>query len=217
MGNEFVEVFEKWADTYDESIKNNLEYKEVFKAYDKILQEVADRAFGHVVEFGPGTGNLTIKLVNRGLRVTAIEPSQAMRKLAEEKLAEKAIIKKGDFLDFEIKETPQTIVSTYAFHHLTDKEKREALEIYSNYLQIGGKIVFADTMFASTDDYLQTIDDAVKKGYPNLAEDLKCEYYTTIPSLTEMLKENGFAVKFEQFNDFVWIMEGVKEGEVDKK
>ncbi|PKG24473.1 class I SAM-dependent DNA methyltransferase [Niallia nealsonii] len=217
MGNEFAEIFEKWADTYDESIKSDAEYKEVFFDYDKILQEVAKRAFGHVLEFGPGTGNLTVKLLNKGLSVTAIEPSQAMRKHAKEKLGEKAIIKNGDFLVFEITENPQTIVSTYAFHHLTDKEKRKAVELYSNFLPSGGKIVFADTMFTSNDKYLQTINDAVKKGYPNLAEDLKREYYTTIPILTEIFQDNGFTVKFEQFNDFVWIMEGVKKGEEDEK
>ncbi|GKU81364.1 class I SAM-dependent methyltransferase [Niallia sp. NCCP-28] len=217
MGNEFAEIFENWADTYDESIKSDEEYKEVFFRYDNILQEVAERAFGHVLEFGPGTGNLTVKLLNKGLNVTAIEPSQAMRKQALEKLGENAIIKNGDFLVFEITETPQTIVSTYAFHHLTDKEKREAIELYSNCLPIDGKIVFADTMFASDDKYLQTINDAIKKGYPNLAEDLKREYYTTIPILTEIFHDNGFTVKFEQFNDFVWIMEGVKKGEEDEK
>jgi len=217
MGKEFVEIFEEWADTYDKSIKSDLEYQEVFRSYDKILQEVADRAFGHVLEFGPGTGNLTVKLLNNGLQVTAIEPSQAMLNQMKKKLQKKAVIKEGDFLHFVIKEIPCTIVSTYAFHHLTDKEKRKAIEIYSNYLPIGGKIVFADTMFASRADYLQTIDQAVKKGYPNLAEDLKREYYTTIPTLAEIFQDNGFTVKFEQLNDFVWIMEGIKKGEEDEK
>ncbi|WP_445490532.1 class I SAM-dependent DNA methyltransferase [Niallia sp. 03133] len=211
MGKEFIELFEQWAATYDESLNNDLEYKEVFRNYDDILQEVANRSFGHVVEFGPGTGNLTLKLINKGLSVTAIEPSSAMRTLAKDKIGENAILKEGDFLEFDLEHQPNTFVSTYAFHHLTDTEKKEAVALYSNYLPVGGKIVFADTMYESKEDYNQAIDHAIKNGLPNLAEDLKREYYTTIPVLTNILKEQGFSVHFKQFNDFVWIMEGVKK------
>ncbi|MFT8320193.1 MAG: methyltransferase domain-containing protein [Bacillus sp. (in: firmicutes)] len=211
MGKEFIELFEQWADTYDESLTNDREYKEVFRHYEEILQEVADRSFGHIVEFGPGTGNLTLKLIDKGFSVTAIEPSPAMRKLAKEKIGDKTIIKDGDFLQFELNETPDTFVSTYAFHHLTDKEKKDAIIQYSNYLPIDGKIVFADTMFESKEDYHQAIDNAVKLGFHHLAEDLKREYYTTIPVLTNILQEQGFTVAFKRFNDFVWIMEGVKK------
>lgn len=210
MGKEFIEIFEQWADTYDESLTNDREYKEVFRNYDDILKEVADRSFGHVVEFGPGTGNLTVKLINKGFSVTAIEPSPAMRKLAKQKIGDKAMLKEGDFLEFDLEHVPDTFVSSYAFHHLTDKEKGEAMAQYSNYLPIGGKIVFADTMYESNEDYHHAIDSAIKNGFHHLAEDLKREYYTTIPVLTKILQEHGFTVAFKQFNDFVWIMEGVK-------
>ncbi|TKC20000.1 class I SAM-dependent DNA methyltransferase [Robertmurraya kyonggiensis] len=211
MGKEFIELFEDWADSYDESVTgHDLEYKAVFEHYDLILSIVANRSFGHVIEFGPGTGNLTEKLLNKGLQVTAFEPSRSMRKKAIEKLGDRAQIKEGDFQSFETEEDIQTIVSTYAFHHLTDEEKAEAIDAYGKLLQPGGKIVFADTMYESVEAYKRAIEKAKKQNFNNLAEDLEREYYTTIPVLKKMMEDNNFSVHFEQVNDFVWIMEGIK-------
>lgn len=210
MGKEFIEIFEKWADTYDSSLTKDIEYKEVFHGYDQILESVANKAFGEVVEFGPGTGNLTVKLLELGLSVTGIEPSPAMRKLADEKLKGKAVVKDGDFLSFTIEKKPDVFVSTYAFHHLTDKEKAEAITLYSNLLSSSGKIVFADTMFRSEEEYEKAKAAASQSGFNNLAADLAREYYSTIPKLKGMLEENGFTATFTRLNEFVWIMEGIK-------
>ncbi|MED3571531.1 class I SAM-dependent DNA methyltransferase [Cytobacillus praedii] len=211
MGMEFIELFEEWADTYDESVTgNDIEYKEVFKHYDQLLQKVADRSFGHVLEFGPGTGNLTIKMIEKGLKVTGVEPSPSMRKIANQKLANKAVIVDGDFLSFSLDQPIDTFVSSYAFHHLTDEEKETAIAKYGNLLASGGKIVFADTMYESAKSYKSAIEKAMENGFHNLAEDLQREYYTTIPFLKGVLERNGFTPRFEQCNEFVWIMEGVK-------
>lgn len=211
MGKEFIELFEDWADTYDETVTgHDIEYKDVFDKYETILQEVAKRSLGHVLEFGPGTGNLTEKLLNQGLTVTAVEPSPSMRKKAIEKLQERAQVIDGDFLSFDVNKHVDSIVCTYAFHHLTDEEKAIAIATYGNMLQTGGKIVFADTMYESVEAYKEAITDATQKGFHNLAEDLQREYYTTIPILRKIMEDNNFSVTFERINDFVWIMEGIK-------
>jgi len=211
MGKEFIELFERWAESYDGTVSgHDIEYKAVFEHYENILSEVAMRSYGHVVEFGPGTGNLTKQLLKRGLTVTAFEPSPSMRKLAIDKLGERAEIKEGDFLNFQLDKDVHTIVSSYAFHHLTDIEKGEAIEAYSNLLQTGGKIVFADTMYESSEAYKGAIRDSIEKGYRNLADDLEREYYTTIPILKKIMEANHFTVSFINLNDFVWIMEGIK-------
>ena len=211
MGNHFVELFDQWANSYDQTVMgDDLEYRDVFLHYDDILQHVADKAFGHVLEFGPGTGNLTVKLINKGLTVIGVEPSGVMRKIALEKVAGRAEIIEGHFFHFPKDVTVQTIASSYAFHHLTDGEKREAIASYRNILPSGGKIVFADTMYETVKTYQKAIKDATQKGFHDLAHDLQSEYYTTIPVLTDIFNQNGFDVEFEQCNDFVWIMEGIK-------
>jgi putative AdoMet-dependent methyltransferase len=139
-----------------------------------------------------------------------IEPSTSMRKIAADKLGDTVRLFDGDFLDFPNVEV-DTIVSTYAFHHLTDDEKGTSITCYGNLLATGGKIVFADTMYESEETYKRAIDDALEKGFLNLAEDLQREYYPTIPFLKKLMEQNGFQVSFKRWNNFVWIMEGVKQ------
>jgi putative AdoMet-dependent methyltransferase len=211
MGREFVDLFEEWSKSYDQTVNgHDLEYSEVFKNYENILNSVVSRVQGHVVEFGVGTGNLTDRLLNAGLTVTGVEPSPAMRNKALEKLHGRTEIVDGDFLEFLTPEKVDSIVSTYAFHHLNNEEKAKAIADYSKLLKVGGKIVFADTMFQSKEGHQQAITDAKQLGDHNLANDLSTEYYTTTPFLEKVLEENGFTVTFDKCNQFVWIMDAEK-------
>ena len=212
MGREFIELFEDWANYYDATVSGqDVEYMEVFRGYEDILKDVANKAIGNVLEFGVGTGNLTQHVLNKGLTVYGVEPSPSMREIAEEKLSNHVKVMDGDFLQFPpIDEEVHSIVSSYAFHHLTDEEKEKAIELYSNMLSKNGKIVFADTMFEDKDAYQVTITHAEKNQFLNLAEDLKTEYYTTIPVLKQIVEKYGFSVQFTRFNHFVWVMEATK-------
>jgi putative AdoMet-dependent methyltransferase len=212
MGTEFLEIFEEWSESYDHTVKgHDIEYRDVFLHYEEILQKVASKANGDILEFGCGTGNLTKVLLTRGFKVTGIDPSTSMRKLALKKIGEETTILSGDFLNYPKDIFCETIVSTYAFHHLTDSEKDEAIAIYSKLLPISGKIVFADTMFESVEEYKKAIEKASNQGFRHLAADLQREYYTTIPILRDILEKHGFAVFFERCNHYVWIMEAVKQ------
>ncbi|WP_047982882.1 class I SAM-dependent DNA methyltransferase [Ornithinibacillus californiensis] len=207
MGREFVDIFEDWAEDYDHTVSgHDPEYKAVFEDYDNILEKVAKSSMGTILEFGVGTGNLTKKLLSGGHRVIGIEPSEAMREIAEEKLLD-AIVLDGDFINFP-KPTIEvnTIVSTYAFHHLTDAEKEIAVKKFAELLPKGGRVVFADTMFTSTSAKQRKILEAEKNGFLNLAEDLKREYYPTLETVEEIFVENNFIVSFQQMNEFAWLI-----------
>jgi putative AdoMet-dependent methyltransferase len=213
MGREFLELFETWANSYDETVGGHDEqYREVFEGYEAILNTVVHKSGNVVLEFGVGTGNLTKKLLDAGKTVYGIEPSAAMREKALEKLGESVSIQDGDFLRFPAPKEPiDTIVSTYAFHHLTDEEKAQAIANYGKLLHKGGKIVFADTAFANKEEFQQTINEAIERGFHILAEDLQREYYTTLDALERMFKAGGFSIEFNRLNKFVWLMEAVKQ------
>ncbi|RLL44976.1 class I SAM-dependent methyltransferase [Oceanobacillus piezotolerans] len=212
MGLEFIDIFEGWAEDYDKSVQGlNPEYKRVFENYEEILNEVVRLSKGTVMEFGVGTGNLTQRLLHAGHSVIGIEPSKAMRDIANKKIPGVSI-SKGDFLDFPKPDYPvQTIVSTYAFHHLKDSEKEQAIRLYSKLLDPHGRIVFGDTMFITKEAKTAMIQQAHKLGYKNLADDLKREYYTTKDILEELFKKYHFKVSFKQMNDFVWILFAEKQ------
>lgn len=213
MGREFIDLFDGWASSYDQTVSGeDVEYKEVFAHYDDILNAVVDYTNGpNVIEFGVGTGNLTKKLINRGHSVIGIEPSSEMLKIAQIKVPD-AKVHDGDFIDFPKPQVPvQSIVSSYAFHHLTDEEKDVAIGKYSSILEKGGRIVFADTVFETKASKRRAIETAIASHYNNLADDLSVEYYSDIPTLQAICKKYHFEVMFEQKNKYVWVMVAEKK------
>mgnify|MGYP001215873106 CR=1 FL=1 len=205
MGREFDQLFDQWAPTYDHTVSgHDEEYRDVFLNYDEILTNVANKAKGTVIEFGVGTGNLTKKLLDRGLNVIGVEPSQKMREITKNKMNFLPV--EGDFLHFPIPdEKVDSIVSTYAFHHLTDEEKDKAISYYSSILSNNGAIIIADTIFSTEEEKVKTENYYKQKGYDRLVHDLQTEYYTTIPLLTSIFEKHGFNVRFDRMNHFVWI------------
>lgn len=211
MGREFVEIFDEWVHTYDDSVSGkDEEYRDVFVKYNEILQAVADAAIGPVVEFGVGTGNLTEKLLGRGLEVAGVEPNQAMRDAAAEKLTDLTVVD-GDFLEFSTGIEPRSFVSSYAFHHLTDAEKAQAFQIYGERLATGGKVVFADTLFESEGAKKEIIAFEEARGHANLVEDLNREYYTTVPVMEKLITDAGFTVKLSKMNNYVFLIDATKK------
>ncbi|MFC7372732.1 class I SAM-dependent DNA methyltransferase [Fictibacillus iocasae] len=212
MGREFIDLFDEWASSYDDTVSgHDVEYKEVFDQYEVILDTVAAKSSGNVLEFGVGTGNLTEKLRGKGLSVFGIEPSTEMRKKTEARFPDLTLFD-GDFLSFPKIDAPiSTIVSTYAFHHLTDEEKDKAIELYSQLLEQNGKIVFADTAYLHDEDRKSRHAIVQEQGFMNLLKDLQTEYYTTLEVLRSLFTKHGFSVSFTKMNEYVWLMEAVKK------
>lgn len=212
MGREFVNIFDGWADSYDASVSGkDPEYRDVFNGYETILNEVAQRVSGTIIEFGTGTGNLTAKLVEAGFSVIGIEPNIKMLEVTAKRFPSIQVID-GDLLEFKVvNEHIDAIVSTYVFHHLTDEEKGLALKKYANLLPKNGKLVFADTVFLTEAAKQAQISKERNRGFLNVVEDLEREYYTTIPILEELFTEAGFQVEFVKMNDYVWLMDATKK------
>lgn len=212
MGREFVDIFDGWADSYDASVSGkDPEYRDVFEGYETILNEVAKRVSGIIIEFGTGTGNLTAKLLEAGNTVIGIEPNTKMLEVTAERFPSIKLID-GDLLEFNVENDHiDAFVSTYVFHHLTDEEKGIALKKYASLLPENGKLVFADTVFLTKEAKQAQISKEKKRGFLNVVEDLEREYYTTIPILEELFTEAGFQVGFVKMNDYVWLMDATKK------
>jgi putative AdoMet-dependent methyltransferase len=206
---DFEKLFNEWAPVYDDTVyQNQGEYDEVFEGYDDILDEVVRHIpteAKKVLEFGVGTGNLTQRLIQRGLDVIGVEPSEEMRK----QVLKKGIpldLRAGDFLNIPVQETVDAIVSTYAFHHLTFEEKRQALEQMSSLLASSGRIIFADTAYKDEQAKREILSRVREQNKRSLLEDLETEYYELLPDLEHAFEGAGFTVRFQQLNRFVWLM-----------
>ncbi|MCA0971839.1 class I SAM-dependent methyltransferase [Halobacillus litoralis] len=213
MGIEFVDLFDQWASSYDETVSgHDPEYREVFEGYEEMLQQLADLSISPVMEFGVGTANLTRKIIDQHKVVFGIEPSKEMRRIANVKCPEAAIYS-GDFLQYPSLMTPvSSIVSSFAFHHLTKEEKEQAIERFFHQLEPNGQVVFIDTLFKNETHKQQLIMEAEKQGFLNLAQDLQEEYYPYLEELKEMFLQQGFEVSCKQLNKYAWLIQA-KKGE----
>lgn len=210
----FNDLFDAWAPVYDQTVYDpNNEYSEVFENYTELLSEIclsiADNKNGITLEIGTGTGNLAKELLDNGFRVMCIEPSAEMRLIAEKKLPSSVIIG-GDFLNLPLSFKIDSIVSSYAFHHLTYDEKVESIKYLDGFLKPNGKIVIADTMFSSPqykNDLLNYVERS--KAY-NLLRDLNTEYYEYIGDMLMLFKDLDYSLEYRQVNKYVWIIVAAK-------
>ncbi|MCS1350130.1 class I SAM-dependent methyltransferase [Mechercharimyces sp. CAU 1602] len=206
----FNDIFEDWAEKYDQEISGgNPQYEEVFAGYATILETVVDSLEaprgGTVMEIGVGTGNLSQVILNKGFQVIGVEPSTQMQKLAAQKVPAMDL-RAGHFLDLPDTTPLDGIVSTYAFHHLTDEEKDDSIRQMAERLKPNAKIVFADTAFRDEAHYLEMVAEARANGFNDLADDLEREYYPVLPRLEQSFERAGLRVQFKALNRYVWLM-----------
>lgn len=104
---------------------------------------------GEVLDVGAGTGRISIPLARRGVQVTSVEPSRAMRRQFFQKLKEEpdlcsqiALIA-GNAQSFQLDRSfPCAILSGTFDHLLNDEDRREALGNINRHLQPGGRLIF---------------------------------------------------------------------------
>jgi trans-aconitate methyltransferase len=68
------------------------------------------------LEVGAGTGIATVPLVDRGLKITALEPAPAMAELARAKLGSRARVEVSRFEDWTASDTVHLIAAFNAWH-----------------------------------------------------------------------------------------------------
>lgn len=145
--------FDLWADGYDRDVQISEESHEYpFTAYKEVLNTVYNIArgkVGTVLDIGFGTGILTRKLYDHGYEITGIDFSERMIDIAKAKMPRANLIA-WDFTKGlpEIGEaTYDWIISTYAIHHLTDKQKKRFIPELMERLNPGGAILLGDVAF----------------------------------------------------------------------
>lgn len=120
-------------------------------------------------------------------------------------------VRLGNFLDEPFEENKfDVVVSTYAFHHLTPDEKRNAVSIMMEYLKPGGKIVIADLMFLNEKEKAEEKKILFKSNKEDLWNIIENEYYTNIEKIKDYLENFGCKVKYKHIVNFTWLVEIIK-------
>ena len=208
--------FNSWAKRYDETIRTAYQTDDwMFRRYEEVLdqvvvfaQDILTRPKVTLVDIGIGTGNLAQKFVDKVDCLIGVDPSSEMLKIAKEKLPE-IETRKGDFLELPIADnSADLVISSYSFHHLTEKEKMKALEEMSRILKSKGKIIIADLMFASQKSEKELKSKLIAEGKSEIVVEIEEEYYGYVDTLTRKLTELGFSSREKQMTDFVWVICG---------
>ena len=188
MSNDLQAQFDRWAATYDADVAGGVGFP--FAGYDRVLArviELADLAPGMaVLELGPGTGNLTAQLVERGAAVWALDFSAEMLARARARvpaahLAQAHLL--GDFpADFH--RPFDRVVSTYTFHEFPLPDKLALLRrLFADHLCAGGMVVIGDIGFPTV-AARDTIRAAAGDGWDD-------EYYWIMDEVEPALRTPG--------------------------
>lgn len=136
------------VDIYDTS---HADFRDIAAESNRVLDQLGIGAGDVVIDFGSGTGTFAIEAAKRAACVHAVDVSWAMLDLAKVK-AERAGVSgitfhHAGFLTYEHAAEPaDAIVTTFAFHHLTDLWKGIALKRIHGMLQNGGQFYMHDVI-----------------------------------------------------------------------
>ncbi len=134
--------FNHKAETFD-SPKNIFLANLVYQAIEKQLDLLSDK---EILDFGGGTGLLTLPLAKQAKSVTLVDISEKMLEQARLK-AEQQEIKNIQFLEQDLLENPlekefDLIVVSRVLHHMPDLDA--VLSLFHQYLKEDGRLLIAD-------------------------------------------------------------------------
>jgi len=212
MKSKFAQKFnhDPIANDYDNNVQN--EDNPVRKGYGDLMKWIKEKTkeSNILIDLGCGTGNTTNQ-IDFAKKIYCVDISQNMLDLAKKKLKNNGniVFIKSDLLGFfdNFKNDKQidTIISTYAIHHLTQEEKHLLFEKAFNFLPKGGKIIFGDLMFKS-----KKYENKMKNKYHDLVDDFDDELYWYIDDESKKLKSVGFKIEVKRFSDLSWGIYGTK-------
>ena len=134
--------FNHKAETFD-SPKNIFLANLVCQAVEKQIDLLSDK---EILDFGGGTGLLTLPLAKQAKSVTLVDISEKMLEQARLK-AEQQDIKNIQFLEQDLLKNPMEqefdlIVVSRVLHHMPDLD--EALSLFHQHLKEDGQLLLAD-------------------------------------------------------------------------
>ncbi len=201
--NDLQAQFDRWAAAYDADVAASAAEGAAggvgfpFAGYDRVLGRVVELAAiapgMHVLELGPGTGNLTAQLVACGAAVWALDFSAEMLARAHARVPAAHLAWANLLGDFpaDFHRPFDRVVSTYTFHEFSLPDKLALLgRLFAGHLRPGGAVVIGDIGFPTA-----AARDVVRAAAGDGWDD---EYYWIMDEAQPALREAGFVVSWEQ-------------------
>ncbi len=198
--NEFKQVGKDYSmptevEMYDSS---HSEFRDIVKESDLVLDSLGIGDSDVLIDFGSGTGTFAIQAALRGAKVYAVDVSQPMLDYAQAKAIKAGISNItfccSGFLSFEFEDqTADSIVTTFALHHLPDFWKGIALSRMHRMLEPDGQLYIHDAILEehqAIENIATLIEELADAGGDFLREDTEGHFR-------------------EEFSTYDWIMDGL--------
>lgn len=211
MRSKYVDYFNHDEDAEGYDLDVTREEDPIRTGYASLMAWVGGRIArdANVLDLGSGTGN-TIRALPPGCHVTAVDISVKMLEISKLKLANRPVTYVvGDILDYVTKAPLgqfDSIVSTYALHHLTPEE-RDLL--FTTIRRTAGRhphILVGDLMYKNARDR-DRILQKFAEHYPELSAAMNEEFFWEIDRTTEVLEFLGWEPSWRMFSDLSWTVE----------
>ena len=207
-------TFDRWAENYDADIRNaEADGNWMYKNYTAILGQVVatiEKKWPNkdikLIDIDAGTGNLTQLFHLKEYQITGIEPSDKMISQFKAKLPS-VERRKGHFCDIPLPDNSvDAIVSTYAWHHLTPREKEQSITEMARVCRENSSTVIADLMFLDEASRVKILHNLTTNDQVSIIEAIEDEYYADINHVSKCYRRLAYDVKSTQMTDFVWII-----------
>ncbi|MFA9415421.1 class I SAM-dependent methyltransferase [Natrinema sp. HArc-T2] len=158
--------FDEKAGAYDDS-----KSEEYHACANLVIEHAAPESDDVVLDLGTGTGAIALALAPDAARVVGRDISEGMleqaRRKADEAGLENVEFGHGTFREPDYEGPVDIITTNFAFHHLSDDEKREAIDVIAALEP--RKFVLGDVMFFGDPDpddpfYTPAVDDPATVG-----------------------------------------------------
>lgn len=173
------------------------EYKDYEEALEAVVQVIAAQNHEVGLDLGTGTGNLAGRFLKAGNRMCGVDQSRQMLRQCRVKYPEMET-KLGNFLAIPyLDDKFDFVVSSFAFHHLTDEQKQLSLKEIDRVLKPKGRLCLADLIYH---DEKKPLKPQAGRG----------KFYPSLGDLLNWLDLHGFTVQYKQINSLLHIIHAIK-------
>lgn len=146
----------------------------------------------HVIDLGCGNGRLTRQLADAGYKVTGIDASDNMLRLAREEYPSLQF-QHGDAVTFRLDEPADAIFSNAVLHWIDADLQAQMLRNVAANLRVGGEFVFEFGGYGCAEAVHSTLEEIYKEHgrvYPRVF------YFPTIGEYAPLLEAAGMLVEY---------------------
>jgi len=196
------------VEAYDKKQGTNIEHERV------LVQELGVSKEHTVIEYGAGTGALSMAMAERCEHVYAVDTSQAMlsylRKSAKKNGCSNISTHHAGFLSYNhTGNKANHIVTKFCLHHLPDFWKSIALLKFNQNLHMGGKLYIQDVIFSfepskyedSLDSWIKEMTQSGKWSKEEFETHVNAEYSTFAWIIEGLIETAGFVIDKSIYTD----------------